>query len=100
MNIYVPTMAFAHEPENACFSLTLGQDRAVVEYQWNQHSPVLTHTWVPETLRGKGVGRMLILFTLEFFRLQRARFGATCPFVLEFLKRNPRYRENFAETTL
>ena len=48
-----------------------------------------THTEVPESFRGRGVGSRLVGGALQHVRDLGSKVRPLCPFVVEFLKQNP-----------
>jgi len=55
------------------------------------------HTFVPESLRGRGIGERLVKDALEHARENGYRIVPTCPFVRRIIERNPGYRDLLAE---
>ena len=52
-----------------------------------------THTFVPETARGKGVADKLIEAGLQFAADNNYQVRASCPVVARFMKRHPEYKK-------
>ena len=65
---------------------------------WN-----LTHTEVPASFRGRGVGSALVQGALQYVRDRGAMVRPLCPFVVDYLKQtpgeldvvHPRFRSSF-----
>lgn len=53
----------------------------------------LTHTEVPRSLSGKGIGSVLIGAALEDIKRQELTLVPLCPFVALYLKRNPEWKQ-------
>lgn len=53
----------------------------------------LLHTEVLRSDRGEGIGRILIEAVLEEIRARRATATAICPYVVDYLVQNDRYRD-------
>lgn len=72
---------------------------AFVEYEEDGNNVALTHTEVPNELRGKGIAAILVKKTLEKIKADNKTFSPICPYVLSFVKRNPEWKsmvdENF-----
>ncbi|HKY60662.1 MAG TPA: GNAT family N-acetyltransferase [Gemmatimonadota bacterium] len=49
------------------------------------------HTWVPESLRGRGIGARLVLDALDWARDHDYRVMPSCPFVEAIVRRHPEY---------
>lgn len=52
-----------------------------------------THTYVPESRRGEGVGDALAAAGLDYARRHHLRVRASCPFVAAYLQRHPEYND-------
>lgn len=61
------------------------------EYQTTSTMLVFTHTEVLPTYTGKGVGSTLARYGLDDVRCRGLRVLAVCPFVLEWMRRHPKY---------
>jgi len=57
----------------------------------------LHSTLVPPHLRGRGIGTALVQHALDWARSENVRVIATCPFVQDFLERNPEYQDLIAD---
>jgi predicted GNAT family acetyltransferase len=51
------------------------------------------HTFVPEELRGRGIASRLVAHALDHARSQGLKVIPTCPFVRNFMRRHPEYRD-------
>lgn len=49
------------------------------------------HTWVPESLRNRGIGERLVLDALDWARGHDYRVMPSCPFVDAIARRHPEY---------
>jgi hypothetical protein len=79
------------EPGSSFFAVIDGQtarldygklDGRVLDYR---------HTWVPESLRGRGIGARLVLDSLNWARDHDYRVMPSCPFVDAIARRHPEY---------
>lgn len=52
----------------------------------------LTHTEVPKSMEGKGVGSSLVLQVLQDIEERNLRLIPLCPFVATYIKRYPEWR--------
>ncbi len=76
------------------FELRLPEGVAYVEYLQNQQGIIyLTHTEVPQSLEGNGVGSALVKKVLDRVRAMGVKMAPLCPFVAAYLKRNPEVAE-------
>tara|TARA_R110002126_G_scaffold233935_1_gene378051 strand:- start:126 stop:428 length:303 start_codon:yes stop_codon:yes gene_type:complete len=64
-----------------------------IEYIKAQDKIYLTHTEVPKSMEGKGVGSALILKVLEKIEKQNLILIPLCPFVALYLKRHPEWKK-------
>ena len=49
------------------------------------------HTFVPESLNGKGLASELAKYALEWVKIHSKKAKVYCPFVAAYLKRHPEY---------
>jgi predicted GNAT family acetyltransferase len=68
-----------------------GGQAAYLEYERRGNALALTHTVVPEQMRGRGVGNALVKAALEFAQGAETPVIPECEFVVAYLKRNPQY---------
>jgi len=54
-------------------------------------------TLVPPHLRGRGIGTQLVRQAFDWARAQGYTVVPTCPFVQDFLEKNPEYQELVAD---
>ena len=57
----------------------------------------LRSTLVPPHLRGQGIGTQLVRQALDWVRQNEYTIVPTCPFVQDFLEKNPEYEDLIAE---
>jgi predicted GNAT family acetyltransferase len=81
------------------FEISVDEHTAFIDYIYNPGKKVffLTHTEVPTSLEGRGIGTSLITQTFEIIKDMGAEVAPICPFVIAYLKRNPQWRELLAE---
>ncbi|ULQ51305.1 GNAT family N-acetyltransferase [Flavihumibacter fluvii] len=73
------------------FQATLNGEQAYLEYRWYKQALALMHTFVPESLEGKGIASALAKFALEYAKANKIQVMVYCPFVATYLKRHPEY---------
>lgn len=66
---------------------------ARIEYIRAKNRIYLTHTEVPSSLEGKGIGSTLVLKVLEDIERQDLILVPMCPFVALYLKRHPEWKK-------
>lgn len=64
---------------------------AKVEYILSNGRIFLTHTEVPKSLGGRGVGTSVVKLIMEDIEKQNLVLVPLCPFVALFLKKNPEW---------
>lgn len=80
-----------HEPENKQYYILVEGHKALVEYENRGNTLLLTHTFVPNELRGKGVGNILMQEVFNLFQQQNQKVVPVCPFIVTFIKRHPEF---------
>jgi hypothetical protein len=68
------------------FELEIDDEVAKAWYQRQGNVVTFTHTEVPETLAGQGIGSRLAKGALESVRAAGQKVAATCPFIAAYLK--------------
>ena len=84
-------------PAMSRFEMPSGDAIAFVEYRRAGDRIVLTHTEVPESLSGQGVGTKLVTGVLDKIRSEGRTVVAECEFVAAFIKRHPGYHSLIVE---
>jgi predicted GNAT family acetyltransferase len=81
-----------HERKYQQFSIALGEDDAELAYSVPE-SKVLdfTHSYVPESERGKGLAEKLVVAALHFAKENDHKIIASCPVVASYLERHPEF---------
>ena len=81
-----------HEPENSRFTATTDGGEAALEYMRDGKRITFTHTGVPPESEGQGIGGALAKAGLEYARREGLAVRPMCPFIADFVKRNPEYQ--------
>ena len=84
-----------HEQKYQQFTIEL-PDEEEAELAYATPAPQVldfTHTYVPETARGKGLADKLITEALRFAAENEYRVIASCPVVSRFVERHPDYKK-------
>ena len=80
------------------FELVVDNHTAFVEYiLTNDNVMFLTHTEVPKSLEGKGVGGSIVEKALEYIKEKNHTLAPLCPFVASYLRKHPEYKALLAK---
>jgi uncharacterized protein len=84
------TLAIVDNPEKHRFEADLGDGSlAIVEYNLVDGKIVFTHTEVPQSHGGQGIGSALIVHALRSARERRLMVIPICPFFAAYIKSHP-----------
>ena len=76
------------------YEMEVDGELAVIEYDFPQEGViVLTHTFVPEHLEGRGLGSELVEAVLGDIRDQGWNMVPHCGFVAHYVQRHPQWEE-------
>ena len=84
--------ALRDNPAESRFETTVDGHLAVAEYVRQGDTIIFTHTFVPEALRGSGVGDRLARYALGQAREQGLKVLPQCPFIAAFIRRHAEYQ--------
>lgn len=68
-------------------------ETAYLEYRFYKKDIALMHTFVPESLEGKGIASSLAQYALEWAREHKKPVMVYCPYVSAYLKRHLQYND-------
>lgn len=74
------------------FEVEVGAKTAFLNYRIAGKTITFTHTEVPSTIGGRGIGTALVKAGLEYAVQQDLRVIPHCPFVADFIKTHPQYQ--------
>jgi hypothetical protein len=75
------------------FDIEVDNQVAFLSYQHDRGRVILDHTFVPETLRGRGLAGVLAQAALEAARAEGWRIVPQCSFVASYLRRHPQFAD-------
>ena len=75
------------------YEFHIGTEVPRVEYIKTRDKIYLTHTEVPPSLAGRGIGAKLIGLVLEDIKEKGLTLVPLCPFVALYLQRNPQWKQ-------
>ena len=92
MSINLDGLTVINNEAEKRFEVMVGAETAVLEYIRAGSNITYTHTEVPLTLEGQGIGGKLAQHALDFARDSGLKVIPICPFVTGYLRRHPEYR--------
>ena len=66
---------------------------AIAEYQLDGERMIITHTFVPPELRGRGIAEKLVRPALAWARAKNRRVVPACSYVAAFIERHAEFRD-------
>ncbi|MGO9479235.1 MAG: GNAT family N-acetyltransferase [Limisphaerales bacterium] len=82
-----------HHPDRKRFELQIAGETAYAEYLEHGQTLVLTHTFVPPPLRGKGLAGILVRHVLNFARKEQKTVDPQCSYAAAFLNQHLEYAD-------
>jgi predicted GNAT family acetyltransferase len=79
------------------FEVEVDGELAVADYKQTDGWIEFTHTKVPESLEGEGVGSALARTGLDHARSEGLAVVATCHFISSYIERHPEYQDLLAD---
>jgi predicted GNAT family acetyltransferase len=78
------------------FEMDVAGRTALAVYRQGDGVMTFTHTEVPATMRGRGIGSQMMHGVLQNARAQGLTVVPRCPFVADFIDRHPKYADLLA----
>lgn len=78
--------------EERRFEVELKDERAFIEYSDDGDVVTMTHTEVPASFEGKGVGSHLVKGALESVKNEGKKVNPACAFVAAYIKKHAEYK--------
>ena len=73
------------------FEAHIGDQMAFVEYIPSQYRMIYTHTEVPVSLEGQGIGNRLAEHVMRYAQEQGLKVNPMCPFIKMYVSKHPEY---------
>ena len=80
-----------HLPKERRFTTTVDGHEAHVDYVISEGALVVTHTFVPKAIKGRGIASELVREAYRFADLNGLRCKATCSYALAWLSQHTGY---------
>lgn len=74
-----------HHADQNRFELEADGAIARLDYETHGNTLLITHTFVPESLRGKGLGAVLVQHALDYSRSHHHELESRCGFATRYL---------------
>ena len=74
-----------------CFELTVGSQRAFINYRKIGSTYLLIHTEVPEALRGNGIATALVEKAFVYLKENQLKMRPYCAYIQYYLKKHPEW---------
>lgn len=88
--------AIRDEPQNNRFVMAFAEGEAFATYRRLDDYLVVSHTEVPRSLRGRGLGSQLAQALFDHARRHGERIVPACSFVADWARRHPEYADVLA----
>ncbi|NJB83691.1 GNAT family N-acetyltransferase [Wenyingzhuangia aestuarii] len=85
-------MEIEHQKDKNRYILTIDDQIAKVEYMIKNNLMYLTHSEVPNSLRGQGVGKKLVTQTFEKLTEEGYKAVAVCSYVKAIAQRSEKWK--------
>lgn len=81
-----------HNEAESRFEALVDGHLSVADYEHRDGALVMTHTFVPPELRGRGVAEKLVRAALAHAGREGLRVVPACSYVEAFIRRNPEFQ--------
>ncbi len=85
------TLTITNDEKQQQFNVTVDGGLTYLQYRFYKNDIALMHTFVPDTLGGRGIASALAKFAFDYAKEKNQRVMVYCPFVAAFLKKHPEY---------
>ncbi|HNN13849.1 MAG TPA: GNAT family N-acetyltransferase [Anaerolineales bacterium] len=93
MSIDLEKLEIIHNPDKNRFELWIDGLLSELNYRENHGTIVMTHVGVHPAHRGQGVAGKITRTALEYAKEKNLRVVPLCPYVADYLLRNPQYED-------
>lgn len=75
------------------FEAAIDDELAMLTYRFYKNNLALMHTSVPQHMKGKGIGKKLVLAAIDFAIEQKKKLMLYCSFAAKFVKEHPEFHQ-------
>lgn len=86
-------MTFEIHEDAGRFSTTVDGHEAHVDFERTDGTMVLTHTWVPTQIAGRGVAAELVKAAFDAARRDGVKVSPVCSYAAVWLQKHPDYAD-------
>jgi hypothetical protein len=83
------TVDVKHNPQESRFEATVQGRLCVADYQLVGNVMVMTHTYVPPPLEGRGIAAEIVGAALAYARSHGHQVDPRCSYVRSYMRRHP-----------
>lgn len=88
-----PAIEVRHNPTARSYEAVVDGHSSVCDYELADGRMVLTHTFVPPELRGRGIAEQLVRAALTDARAAGRKVVPACSYVARFIERHKEYAD-------
>lgn len=92
MNARTDDIVVRHNSAESRFEVIIDGRLSVADYEIRDGEMVMTHTFVPPELRGRGIAEKLVRTALEHARKEHLRVVPACSYVEIFIRRHSEFQ--------
>ena len=81
-----------HNVGESRFEAVVEDTLSVADYQIREREMIMTHTYVPPAMRGRGIAEKLVRAALEHARAEKLRVVPACSYVDVYIQRHPEFQ--------
>jgi uncharacterized protein len=78
-----------HNEAQSRFEATVEGQQCVADYERRGDVLVMTHTYVPPALEGRGIAREIVAFAMDFARKHKLKIDPRCSYVRSYMQKHP-----------
>lgn len=78
-----------HNPEQSRFETTVDGQLCVADYRLVDKVMVMTHTYVPSPLEGRGIAAEMVGAAMDYARKNDFKVDPRCSYVAVYMRRHP-----------